>query len=69
MRWESGSVRRHRRRLERMEWHPWFAWHPVATNDGQTVWLETVMRRVDPLVYDALVAWREYRLPYANEKV
>lgn len=25
------------------EWHEWFAWHPV-TIDGQTVWLETILR-------------------------
>jgi hypothetical protein len=34
--------------LARLEWHPWFAWHPVritGTNDG--VWLEWIERVFD----------------------
>lgn len=30
----------------RLEWHRWFAWHPVYLEDaGQTAWLEVVWRR------------------------
>lgn len=29
------------------EWHHWFAWHPVETESGQIVWLETILRRWD----------------------
>lgn len=27
-----------------LEWHPWFAWHPIRV-DGEIVWLEWVWRR------------------------
>lgn len=29
-----------------MQWHKWFAWHPVRIdNTGQRVWFETIQRR------------------------
>ena len=30
---------------EMLTWKKWFAWHPVETEDGKFVWLETVERR------------------------
>jgi hypothetical protein len=29
-------------------WKPWFAWHPVNFEDGQTVWFEVVERKYVP---------------------
>jgi hypothetical protein len=36
------------------EWHPWFAWRPVETEDGFLVWWQTVQRRDK---CDAGAAW------------
>jgi hypothetical protein len=43
----------------RMEWHRWFAWHPVRVygKQGNYMWLEHVERRYPPMwpcykVYD-----------------
>lgn len=36
-----------RRKVSIYEWHRWFAWYPVTTNEGDVVWLETVNRKVD----------------------
>ena len=27
------------------DWNNWFAWHPVRTENGEWVWLETVERK------------------------
>lgn len=27
------------------DWHQWFAWFPVATQDGYFIWLRRVWRR------------------------
>ena len=27
------------------KWHKWFAWYPVESRCGSTVWMETVWRR------------------------
>jgi hypothetical protein len=58
MRWKSLSYERRQRRsawiIARMEWHDWFAWRPVLI-EGQTVWLETVQRRM-------LSDWWKYRI-------
>ncbi len=27
------------------QWHPWFAWFPVPTQDGFYVWGQTVFRK------------------------
>lgn len=35
-------------------WHDWFAWFPVSTQDGQLVWLKTVQRRMKK---DARQVW------------
>lgn len=35
-----------RKNLE--EWHPWFAWYPVVTENRLWVWLYTVERRQVP---------------------
>lgn len=35
-----------RKEQDYLEWHQWFAWHPVRIN-GQWVWLETVERKFD----------------------
>lgn len=47
MRWDSDG--RRRRKLEwlceRAHWHVVFAWWPVSTVEGCTVWLEFVWRR------------------------
>jgi hypothetical protein len=29
---------------KKSKWHRWFAWHPVSI-EGQTIWLEIVLRR------------------------
>lgn len=30
----------------RMEWHTWFAWHPVTPKgSNETVWLEPIQRK------------------------
>jgi hypothetical protein len=33
------------RTVERMNWHRWFAWHPVDLPDGDRVWWEVVERK------------------------
>lgn len=36
---------RETKKLERLtQWHPWFAWRPVTTLDGERVWMQTVYR-------------------------
>jgi|RhiMethySRZTD1v2_1073278.scaffolds.fasta_scaffold02088_7 hypothetical protein len=30
------------------DWQPWFAWYPLTIN-GQSVWLQTVLRRPESL--------------------
>lgn len=32
-------------RRVKVEWHLWFAWHPVGLENGMHVWLETVWKR------------------------
>lgn len=39
MRWKANP------RVDVDQWHVWFAWHPVRTQAGQIVWMESVMRR------------------------
>lgn len=46
------------------EWHSWFAWYPVQTEDGYWVWLELVWRRVEYSTYDV---WNYYSLKNPNE--
>ena len=47
------------------QWHRWFAWFFVTTNDGDTVWLETVERRlmrgVPMYDEDGWIVFFEYR--------
>ena len=45
------------------DWHPWFAWRPVLTENRLWVWLQTVERRVD--LGDDEPTWSRtiYRLP------
>lgn len=31
--------------IDYRQWHPWFAWFPVPTQDGFWVWGRTVYRR------------------------
>ena len=38
--------RTERQRRNPLEWHRCFAWWPVRTVDGYTVWLERVERRI-----------------------
>lgn len=33
------------KRLNRAEWHAWFAWFPIDTFGGRWVWLEWVERK------------------------
>jgi hypothetical protein len=35
------------------DWQPWFAWFPLMIN-GQSVWLQTVLRRPEYCVIDGL---------------
>ena len=35
--------------LRRMEWHKWFAWHPVKVGEHDCRWLEWVSRRGIPM--------------------
>lgn len=42
---------------DRLEWHKWFAWHPVLI-DNVTVWLETVERKRDPDIFDWVYSYR-----------
>jgi len=32
-------------KTDEMQWHKWFAWYPVTTLDGYTVWLQMVYCR------------------------
>ena len=50
--------------VDSRQWEVWFAWHPATKLDGQTVWLETVFRRVlnDYVDYDD---WTRYE--YTDE--
>lgn len=34
------------------QWHKWFAWYPVLTQQGMWVWMETVLRRIEFRSYD-----------------
>jgi hypothetical protein len=47
-RWGGGSVKLEFK--EKSEWRKWFAWHPVKL-DGETVWLEPILRRFDRQKY------------------
>lgn len=40
MKWDCDA--RFKRKLE---WHTWFAWHPVKIAPGDCRWLETILRR------------------------
>lgn len=42
--------------IDQDEWHDWFAWHPVVTQDNKVVWWEMIQRRI------SVLSWI-YRLP------
>lgn len=42
MRWRGRELRR----VNKFEWHLWFAWYPVKTKQKWWVWLERLARRV-----------------------
>jgi hypothetical protein len=44
------------KRTNRGDWHRWYAWRPVETEDGTVIWLEMVERQ-----YNHEFWW--YRLP------
>jgi hypothetical protein len=46
----------------RKNWHKVFAWWPVATMEGQTVWLEPVYRRQSFSVSDGGWCAADYRV-------
>lgn len=48
-----------REKLNKEEWHTWFAWKPVAISKWSMVWLETIERR---LVIGQFDSWWKYRL-------
>lgn len=33
------------KKTTKTEWHKWFAWHPIITND-EIIWLEKINRRM-----------------------
>jgi membrane-anchored protein YejM (alkaline phosphatase superfamily) len=38
------------RRARMINWHPWFAWFPVRSDDGGSIyWLEWIERRADEI--------------------
>jgi hypothetical protein len=48
-----------------LEWHPWYAWHPVRIPDStQCVWLERIERKgaLWTSWHEAGLNW-QYRLP------
>lgn len=47
MRWESRQSKFNKWWKAAALWHVWFAWYPVVTGNGTTVWLEKVQRRRD----------------------
>ncbi len=50
-----------RRQLKDLsQWHRWFAWHPIVTDCGRLIWLETVERKITDLLF---VDKTDYRLP------
>ena len=56
------------------QWLDWFAWHPITTMSGRTVWLVKVQRRwsenvnpwCDSSGYSGTDGGYEYRLPLAK---
>jgi hypothetical protein len=32
-------------RKDSTNWHAWFAWHPVKLTNGDTIWLESILRK------------------------
>jgi hypothetical protein len=56
---------RTQRPLPQLEWHRWFAWHPVPlVIDGKLhyAWLQTVERKWGTSRYSGTIKWR-YRIP------
>jgi len=46
------------------DWTSWFAWYPIKTTDKETIWLETVERRMNldnKLPHLWTLEWKEYR--------
>lgn len=43
MRWKYETWRQ--RAIRCGNWHKWFAWHPVYSEDGDAYWLEYVQRK------------------------
>jgi len=43
MRWKVRS--QHQKKFGDIDWHPWFAWHPIVIA-GQWVWGERIERRL-----------------------
>jgi hypothetical protein len=39
---------RHKPLQNHYKWHKWFAWYPIRLNNSEIIWLETVIRKVNP---------------------
>jgi hypothetical protein len=42
-------------------WHNWFAWYPVKTEDDIWVWLETVQRKAQLVLFETVIDFWYYR--------
>ena len=67
MRWMSRNDRRVKKMLSQFEWHQWYAWYPVKLSSsterfGETVWLETINRRLETKPSRWMAKEEEYQL-------
>jgi len=66
--WGKTAAERRADRERFLNWHKWFAWHPISLDEGEhagrIVWLDVVERKPVSRVLDDIFF---YRLPQEKE--